>query len=135
MVNEYYPQYVAIEDAVADTMGTIGEDQVGAQVNRTGDFVKSIVDTLDYKLEDISLAQTHAQAESSNTSAYAGAAFGVIGLAATLALVSTCNKKAAQQNQEALLWTSSVLNSPMKDWWKNLMFESLIIFRVLDKQV
>ena len=118
MVNEYYPQYVAIEDAVADTMGTIGEDQVGAQVNRTGDFVKSIVDTLDYKLEDISLAQTHAQAESSNTSAYAGAAFGVIGLAATLALVSTCNKKAVQQNQEALLWTSSVLNSPMKDWWK-----------------
>ena len=78
-------------------------DQVGAQVNSTGDFVKTITDTLDYSLDSVTLAQTHAQAESSNTNAYAGAAFGVIGLAATLAFVSTCNKKSDQQNQEALL--------------------------------
>ena len=69
---------------------SILEDQVRAMVNSTGDFVKSISDTLDYS---VALAQTHAKAESSNTSAYAGTAFGVIGIAATLALVSTCNKK------------------------------------------
>lgn len=56
----------------------------------------------DYE-EDLALAQADAQTESNNSNAYAGAAFGVIGFAATLALISTCNKKTDQESQEALL--------------------------------
>ena len=90
-----------MDDDVESDMEDIAEEQVLPLIDSTGDFAKSIVET--FESSGLSLAQADAQSESNNSSAYAGAAFGVIGLAATLALISTFNKKAVQENQEALL--------------------------------
>jgi len=70
-------------------------------LNITGDLVKSVTDSLD--VSDLSLAQADAQTESNHSNAYTGAAFGVVGLAATFVLISTCHKKEVSEGQSSLL--------------------------------
>ena len=105
IVNFYYPQYQELTNDTKDEFMELAEDNVAAAVDMTGDAIKSIWETVEFpNQEAVKLAQADAQSESNNSYGfYAGAAFGVIGLAATLALVSTCDKKAVQENQEALL--------------------------------
>ena len=100
MVNEYYPQHKVLVEEVEDLLETIGQDQVGAMVDSTGDFVKSVADTLEVSF---SLAQADTQTESNYSKAYTGAAFGVVGLAATFVLISIYNKKGNQESQATLL--------------------------------
>jgi len=69
-------------------------------VDSTGDFVKSVADTLEVSF---SLAQADTQTESNYSNAYTGAAFGVVGLAATFVLISIYNKKGNQESQATLL--------------------------------
>ena len=58
----------------------------------------------DIEFSGLSLTQADDQSVSNNNYGfYAGAAFRVIGPATALALVSTCNKKEVQENQQALL--------------------------------
>ena len=100
---EYGELFEDLERDARHEVEDVMEEDGSLLINRIGDDVKAVSDTIDINWYALASKKPQAAAKSSKTGFYAGVTVGVISVVAAAGAIAACNKKQVLKSEEPLL--------------------------------